>query len=449
MTYVADGGSTDTVLDFGNSDVVTLLKVTEAQFEVAQRVRVPRWQQRRQWKRQQRAGDQRRQQHRHLYGNAGHPSTPRSRSPTPRPPSASVNIWISGGLPVRRQAHDQRTQCERRRPRSAPSRDGNGIHDQLPSRHHHNMPTQPRLFLSAASGPPTTADFQAALQMIQFSPGAADGDRTVTWAAQDSQSIQPHGNDDRSRRPDPQQLHAERQPRRHHGADQRRFQRQRSRLRKSHLYGEQRHAAVIRGLQRHQLDIGADRRLHHGADRGRRGPLRAERRRCSADLHDPRQRRRNNASPDIAPTVNFTEPSVSTSNMALVAQSTFGGTARASGRGRRLSPTATSICRYNNGPETQTTSDNATIVAVQQRTQRRVGIDFARTLGTTATSSVSRSDVELESTPAGESFTDLTTDTHPAATRRNRSSSAFDESARNDGQQPHHGDGRQQRNTLL
>ena len=42
--------------------------------------------------------------------------------------------------------------------------------------------------LTETSGSPTLADFDAALQLIQFSPGAADGARTITWAAQDSAS---------------------------------------------------------------------------------------------------------------------------------------------------------------------------------------------------------------------------------------------------------------------
>ena len=45
---------------------------------------------------------------------------------------------------------------------------------------------QPSIFLSAFSGNPSSADFDAALQLIQFTPGAADGDRTVLWAAYDN-----------------------------------------------------------------------------------------------------------------------------------------------------------------------------------------------------------------------------------------------------------------------
>ena len=44
---------------------------------------------------------------------------------------------------------------------------------------------------SGSSGIPTLDDFNAALQLIQFSPGAADGARTVTWAAHEAVNTSP------------------------------------------------------------------------------------------------------------------------------------------------------------------------------------------------------------------------------------------------------------------
>jgi VCBS repeat-containing protein len=45
--------------------------------------------------------------------------------------------------------------------------------------------------LTETSGIVTLADFDAALQLIQFSPGAADGARTVTWAAHEAVNTSP------------------------------------------------------------------------------------------------------------------------------------------------------------------------------------------------------------------------------------------------------------------
>jgi hypothetical protein len=70
----------------------------------------------------------------------------------------------------------------------------------------------------------------------------------------------------------------------------------------------------------------------------------------------------NNASPDIAPTVNFFEPSGSSTNMALVAQNSFGGAGEHQGAAVTFAGGHLYLS-YNNGAQTQTTSDNADIVA--------------------------------------------------------------------------------------
>ncbi len=98
---------------------------------------------------------------------------------------SSVNVWISS---TSFQAGDTLSISGPNVTGSATDgtiadADGSTIHYHLDTT---TVPNEVQLFLSGISGTPTTADFQAALQMIQFSPGAGDGDRTVTWAAYDN-----------------------------------------------------------------------------------------------------------------------------------------------------------------------------------------------------------------------------------------------------------------------
>jgi VCBS repeat-containing protein len=90
---------------------------------------------------------------------------------------SSVNVWISSGA----QSGDTLT--------INGSTDGN-ISDGLGNTIHYHFdsasPDGPSIFLSAFTGTPTAGDFDGALQSIEFSPGAADGNRTVTWAAYDN-----------------------------------------------------------------------------------------------------------------------------------------------------------------------------------------------------------------------------------------------------------------------
>ena len=72
--------------------------------------------------------------------------------------------------------------------------DGSIIHFHFdPSANNNNNGTPAGgIFLSnIGTTPATTADFQAALELIQFSPGAGDGNRTVTWAAYDGSQFSP------------------------------------------------------------------------------------------------------------------------------------------------------------------------------------------------------------------------------------------------------------------
>ena len=90
---------------------------------------------------------------------------------------SSVNVWIDSGF----QSGDT----------LSINGNGDGTLDYGAdgSIHYHfgySNTGQPSIFLSAFTGTPSAADFDAALQLIQFSPGAADGDRTVLWAAYDN-----------------------------------------------------------------------------------------------------------------------------------------------------------------------------------------------------------------------------------------------------------------------
>lgn len=91
---------------------------------------------------------------------------------------SSVNVWISSGF----HGGDTFT--------INGTGDGDILNADGSTIHYHfdntTNPDNPSIFLSAFNGSPTSADFDAALQLIQFSPGAADGDRTVTWAAYDN-----------------------------------------------------------------------------------------------------------------------------------------------------------------------------------------------------------------------------------------------------------------------
>ena len=101
----------------------------------------------------------------------------------------SVNVWISSGY----QTGDELTIDGNVDGQIVNNSDGSIIHyhfDPSANNNNNGIPAG-GIFLYGASGTPTTADFQAALEMIQFTPGGADGDRTVTWAAQDANNSSP------------------------------------------------------------------------------------------------------------------------------------------------------------------------------------------------------------------------------------------------------------------
>jgi fibronectin-binding autotransporter adhesin len=90
----------------------------------------------------------------------------------------SVNVWISSGS----HSGDQFT-INGTGDGTITDSDGSVIHYHFDNT---TNPGQPSIFLSGIGGTPTTADFQAAMELIQFTPGAADGNRTVNWAAFDT-----------------------------------------------------------------------------------------------------------------------------------------------------------------------------------------------------------------------------------------------------------------------
>ncbi len=89
---------------------------------------------------------------------------------------SSVNVWISSG------SHSGDTFS------IDGAGDGTLVYGDGTIQYHFGATNlgQPSIFLSAFTGTPSSADFDQALQLIQFSPGAADGNRTVTWAAYDN-----------------------------------------------------------------------------------------------------------------------------------------------------------------------------------------------------------------------------------------------------------------------
>ncbi len=99
----------------------------------------------------------------------------------------SVNVWISSGY----QTGDELT-INGNVDGQITNADGSIHYHFDPSANNNNngIPAG-GIFLSVASGTPTAADFQAAIELIQFTPGAADGNRTVTWAAQDAVNSSP------------------------------------------------------------------------------------------------------------------------------------------------------------------------------------------------------------------------------------------------------------------
>jgi VCBS repeat-containing protein len=104
---------------------------------------------------------------------------------------SSVNVWISSGF------HAGDTLSVSGSNVTGDGTDGTIADADGTTIHYHldttTIANEPQLFLSGISviNPPTTADFELALQQIQFSPGAADGDRTVTWAAYDNNLYSP------------------------------------------------------------------------------------------------------------------------------------------------------------------------------------------------------------------------------------------------------------------
>ncbi len=101
----------------------------------------------------------------------------------------SVNVWISSGY----QTGDELTIDGNVDGQIVNPNDGSIIHyhfDPSANNNNNGIPAG-GIYLYGASGTPTTADFQAALEMIQFTPGAGGGDRTVTWAAQDGNNSSP------------------------------------------------------------------------------------------------------------------------------------------------------------------------------------------------------------------------------------------------------------------
>ncbi|KJC47758.1 hypothetical protein UP09_09085 [Bradyrhizobium sp. LTSP885] len=90
---------------------------------------------------------------------------------------SSVNVWISSGV----QNGDTLS--------INGSLDGDLVYSDGTIHYHFDdaiHSDQTSIFLSGIAGTPSSSDFDAALQLIQFAPGAIDGARTVTWAAYDN-----------------------------------------------------------------------------------------------------------------------------------------------------------------------------------------------------------------------------------------------------------------------
>jgi VCBS repeat-containing protein len=169
--------SGNAILDFGNNDVVTLLNVTQLQYEALDGSEFT-------------SGDGNNGGGNNGNGpvlsNAGN-SVTYTGTPVLLDPSiavtdatgtvSSVNVWISSGF----QSGDT----------FSINGTGDGVLTYLDGTIHYHFdnatdPDNPSIFLSAFAGTPSSGDFDAALQTIQFSPGAPGGDRTVTWAAYDN-----------------------------------------------------------------------------------------------------------------------------------------------------------------------------------------------------------------------------------------------------------------------
>ncbi len=215
--------------------------------------------------------------------------------------------------------------------------------------------------LTETSGSPTLTDFNADLQLIQFTPGAADGARTVTWAAHEAVNTSPTVTTTINVGPvlnsftltvsnggttvlsnsdfnvsDPgftsftysvnNVTHGEFEV----------------------FNGQNWVSAPTGGFTSAQIAAGDVRFVQSGGDVA---PT------FSIQVSDGP-----NVSPAIAPTVIFDAPVIVTQNPALVAQNSFGGAGEHQGAAVTYADGHLYLS-YNNGPENQSASDNADIVA--------------------------------------------------------------------------------------
>jgi VCBS repeat-containing protein len=185
VTYVPDGNSTDTVLNFGNNDVVTLLNVTQAEFTALNGTEFNN-------------GNNGGSNKGPVIGSANNNVTYIGKPVTIDPAVtlsdseatvSSVNVWISSGA----QSGDELTILGNF-DGTITNSDGSIIHYHFDNTPGTNNGQGPGIFLSnIGTTAATTADFQAALQLIQFSStsgnptaGGTDNSRTASWAAYDN-----------------------------------------------------------------------------------------------------------------------------------------------------------------------------------------------------------------------------------------------------------------------
>jgi hypothetical protein len=184
VTYV----NGNTIADFGNGDVLTLLNVTKAEFAALDGTEFVN-------------GDG--SAVGPVISNAGNTVTysgaviPIDTSVTVSDPVArvaSVNVWISSGA----ESGDQLT-INGNLDGTIVETDGSSIHYHFDSDLTANNGQGPGIFLSSIGNTAaTTADFQAAMELIQFSntdsdptAGGTDTSRTISWAASDNTNDSP------------------------------------------------------------------------------------------------------------------------------------------------------------------------------------------------------------------------------------------------------------------
>jgi VCBS repeat-containing protein len=188
VTFVQNGNGTDTVIDFGNNDVLTLHNVTQAQYNALNGSEFAF------------GNNNGGNNGGPVISNAGNTVT-YAGSPVFVDQSiavadstgtvTSVNVWISSGY----QSGDTLSIGGAPNVSGTPTdgtitdSDGSIISyhfDPNANNNNNGIPAGGIFLQSTGATPATTADFQAAIELIQFTGGAGSGDRIVTWAAEDN-----------------------------------------------------------------------------------------------------------------------------------------------------------------------------------------------------------------------------------------------------------------------